>query len=93
MSDTLEQVIRQAAEEYCNRQRCAMMTPNDKSWHRTKAAYIEAAKWMHEQSKARESVLLKALNKIGLGESQFDNVDHMYTARQALEEYKKLGGG
>ena len=90
MSDTLEQNIKTEAKERYSSWKYGAGNIYD---FKFADCFIEGAKWMHEQSKARESVLLKALNKIGLGESQFDNVDHMYTARETLEEYKKLGGG
>ena len=51
--------------------------------------------FIHEPSYAKgfllgksfcEKIALDALKKIASGESQFDNVDHMHTAREALEK-------
>jgi hypothetical protein len=41
--DRVQKYIEKMAEAYCDRPRCAEMSRNDKSWHRTKAAYLAAA--------------------------------------------------
>jgi len=41
------------------------------------------------QAQADIEVLRGALEKIARGESQFDNVDHMYTAREALAKVNR----
>lgn len=45
-----------------------------------------------ENAKLKEAlkVLRNAVQQIGLGESQFDNVDHMYTAREALKKSDEI---
>lgn len=40
-SQELAELRDRLAEEYASRPRCAQVTPNDKAWHRLKAAYIE----------------------------------------------------
>lgn len=46
---------------------------------------ITKLKEENEKLKKSREVLRTALEVIARGESQFDNVDHMYTARKALK--------
>lgn len=47
---TDQKSLDQAAEEYCDKPRCAKITRDGKTWHRMKAAFKAGAEWMAKQS-------------------------------------------
>lgn len=84
-----------------------LTNPSEERWIATIIQQVDpttnptsmTSKWLtlveysaYEKERAKSARLLEALKLIARGESQFDNVDHMYTARQAIRDYNQSEG-